>query len=71
MARKTVTRLADSAASIGYQNGWKDAHESLVPRMAELEDLLQQAIDLFEFDKECQNLSTDAGKWLRAAKETV
>lgn len=42
MARKTANRMADNAASIGYQNGWRDAHESLTPRMAEMEDRIEE-----------------------------
>jgi hypothetical protein len=37
MSRKTVTRLADSAASVGYMKGWNDAHDAYKVRIAELE----------------------------------
>lgn len=36
--RKTANRLADSAASVGYMNGWNAAHEAYKVRIAELEE---------------------------------
>lgn len=44
MARKTINRLADSAASIGYQNGWNDAHANYKDRIAELEGFKAEAL---------------------------
>lgn len=40
--RKTGNRMADDATAAGYQTGWRDAHESLTPRMAEMEDRIEE-----------------------------